>query len=157
MRVFIGLIVVFGGTSLYFYLNPSYRLSMEAKFYYSMGDYEIALQLSEEALKLREYNTMAFHIKTRSELTLQMVDFIKEADEFKKEIIKIFTQGKPSRKNKLRIKMMSDIVVDKYKNLSLKFIEDEELKKEALLRYQQFKKLNKDIKSSLQEERDEQR
>lgn len=151
MRILILVTALFGGTYLYLYFNPSYKLSMEAKIYYSMGEYEIALQLSEEALKIREYNTMAFYIKTRSELTLQMVEFNREADEFEEKIIEILKNGRPSKENKLRIKMMSDILISKYSNLSFKLIEDDELKEEALKRYKKFEKLNVDIVEALKE------
>ena len=110
-----------------------------------MGEYQIAFDLSQEALKLREYNTMAFHIKTRSELTLQMVKFIQEADEFQNKIIEIFKKGYPSKENLARIKMMTEIIISKYNNLTIKLIEDEELKHQALKRLKRFKKLNKDI------------
>ena len=145
MKLFISISLLFGGIYLYFYFNPSYKLSTEAKIYYSMGEYQIAFDLSQEALKLREYNTMAFHIKTRSELTLQMVKFIQEADEFQNKIIEIFKKGYPSKENLARIKMMTEIIISKYNNLTIKLIEDEELKHQALTRLKRFKKLNKEI------------
>jgi len=36
----------------YFAFNPSYQLSLEAKVYYSMSDYEKAYDLSSEAYEI---------------------------------------------------------------------------------------------------------
>jgi tetratricopeptide (TPR) repeat protein len=119
---------------------------MEAKLYYTVGDYEIAYKLADESLKIREYNTMAFHIKTRSGLALEMKRFIEEADGFEVKILEIFKKGKASRQDKLRVKMMSDVILSKYHNLSHRFIEDEELQESAKERFEKFQKINSQVK-----------
>ncbi|HIC09927.1 MAG TPA: hypothetical protein EYO61_01030 [Campylobacterales bacterium] len=152
MRFLIAILLLSGGAYLYLYFNPSYKLSMEAKIYYSMGEYRIALELANQALELRSYNTMAFHIKTRSEEALKIINYIEEADKYQQEIIEILKERPISKENKYRIKMMSDIVIGNYEALSMTFVEDEKLKEEALKRYQKFQKLNRNIVESIEKE-----
>ncbi len=117
-----------------------------------MGEYRIALELANQALELRSYNTMAFHIKTRSEEALKIINYIEEADKYQQEIIEILKERPISKENKYRIKMMSDIVIGNYEALSMTFVEDEKLKEEALKRYQKFQKLNRNIVESIEKE-----
>jgi tetratricopeptide (TPR) repeat protein len=145
------ILVLIVASIVYIYLNPSYKLSMEARFYFSLEDYEEAYHLSDEALRLAEYNNMAFHIKNRSQLALEVVNFNKEADEFEKKVIEIIKhQGDLTKGEKVRLKMMSDIVISKYEKLSLNLVDSETLKERAKIYYERFKKLNEQAKDSIE-------
>jgi len=146
MKVLFFLALIFGLSVAYLQFNPSYKLSIEAKYFYTMGEYDMAYRLADQSLKLSEYNTMAFYVKTRSKLTLEVINFNKEAQEFEDRIRNILKKGSISRYNKLRSKMMSDIIISKYIHLSLPMVEDEEVKNLALKNVKKFKKINSQVK-----------
>ena len=45
--IFALLMIIFMG--LYFFLHPSYQKSLQAKYYYEIGDYKEALELAKES------------------------------------------------------------------------------------------------------------
>jgi hypothetical protein len=137
------------GAVLYFEYNPSYKLSMEAKFYFTLSDYERSYQLADEALKIREYNTMAFHIKTRSQFALDVMDFNREAKDFEAKILSIIKSGSISKGDKNRVKMMSDVIISKYNNLSLNLVDDKDLTDEAQKHFSNFEKINREVIEAL--------
>ena len=149
MRVLLFLTLILGLSLAYLQYNPSYKLSVEAKYYYTIGEYNMAYNLANESLILREYNTMAFHIKTRSGLTLEVIDFNLESEKFEKRIRNILKKNEISRSDKLRTKMMSDVIISKYYNLSLPMVEDEDIKELALKNLIKFKKINKQVVKAL--------
>jgi len=154
MKIFFLIALIIVGFFSYLEYNPSYKLSIEARYYYAIGDYELAYDLANQALIIREYNTMAFHIKNRSGLTLEMINFNQEAEEFLKKI-KTFVQQKPLKKpNKARIKMMSEIILSKYENLSFPLVEDDEVKDEAKKYFKEFKIIHNKILTLLGDQKD---
>jgi tetratricopeptide (TPR) repeat protein len=154
MKIFFLIALIIVGFFSYLEYNPSYKLSIEARYYYVIGDYEFAYDLSNQALIIREYNTMAFHIKNRSGLTLKMINFNQEAEEFFNKI-KTLIQQKPLKKpNKVRIKMMSEIILSKYENLSFPLVEDDEVKDEAKKYFKEFKIIHNKILTLLGDQKD---
>jgi len=117
--------------ALYFLLNPSYEKSIEAKYYYEIGEYEEAYKLANEAFSMDVYNRMASTIMAQSKTSLKYVEYIKQAKAYLKEINEIATHENISNAERAKIKLMSEIMVDSYVKLAPSIITDNELVKEA--------------------------
>ena len=117
--------------ALYFLVNPSYEKSIEAKYYYEIGEYEEAYKLANEAFSMDVYNRMASTIMAQSKTSLKYVKYINQAKEYLKEINEIATHESISDAERTKIKLMSEIMVDSYIKLAPSIITDSELVKEA--------------------------
>jgi len=129
----------------YFAFNPSYQKSLEAKFHYSMGDYEKAFMLSSEAYDMEPYNRMARSVMVHSQYALRYVNYNKEADKYLQIIGSYANQVKISTSEQMRIKMMCDIMIERHEKMQPTILLDEELVKEAKVNYEKFKKLHANI------------
>lgn len=140
------LIIIFSiGIYIYFKFNESYELSLKARFYYAIEDYNKTYELSEQALKIREYNTMAFHLSNRAKASINIIDFIEESKNFEVITRAILEKEIQTKGEIAKIKMMCEIILSKYENLNKKFVEDNELLKLAEYYYLKFKKLHGEI------------
>ncbi len=124
--------------ALFFLLNPSYERSLEAKYYYSIGEYKKAYRLAKEALELDGYNKMATTIAAQSSRSLVYVDFIDEARGYMQEIEKMASGDGISESDRAKMVMMSHIVMDRYKKLAPSALTDEALIKEAAYYNEKF-------------------
>ena len=50
--LFVVALILLGSMALYFLTHPSYERSLEAKFYYNIGDYKQAYLLAKEAFEI---------------------------------------------------------------------------------------------------------
>jgi len=141
----LGLLVIVAAAGIYFYFNPSYRLSLEAKYYFKRGNYEKAYELASLAFNLDPYNKMAFTIKTQSLIAQEWVRFIEDSDRYFKEIEKIANKPEITQKDKLKIKIMLEILLGEYKTLKSSLLLPEELKQEAKKRYEKVKRLYEEL------------
>ncbi len=144
--VTLSLLLVMGA---YFAFNPSYQLSLEAKFYYSVGDYEKAHVLSSEAYEMEPYNRMARSVMVQSKYALRYVHYNAEAKEYLEQIRSYSKQEKISLSEQMRIKMMCDIMIDKHEKMQPTILIDKALVDEAQKHYEQFVKLHEDLVSVL--------
>ena len=126
---------------IYFLLNPSYTKSIEAKYYYEMGEYKEAYALASEAFGMDVYNRMAATVMAQSKTSLKYVKYITQAKEYLKEINAMAKEERISDAQRAKIKLMSEIVVDSYEKLAPSVITDKELVKEAAKYYNEFEKL----------------
>jgi tetratricopeptide (TPR) repeat protein len=129
----------------YFVFNPSYRLSLEARYYFETGNYEEAYKLASEAFTINPYNRMAFTLKTQSKIAKEWQSFINDADNYFQTIEKIANKPVVTKKDKLRIKMMLEILLDEYKTLKPSLLLPPKLKKEAKEKYLKAKKLYEEL------------
>lgn len=129
----------------YFAFNPSYQLSLEAKFHYSLSDYEKAYDLSSEAYEMEPYNRMARSIMVHSKYALRYVDYNKEAEEYLAIIGSYASQDKISVAEQMRIKMMCDIMIEKHEKMQPTILLDKDLVKESRDNYKKFKKLHENL------------
>jgi tetratricopeptide (TPR) repeat protein len=145
-----GVLLLFFAIFIYFSFNPSYEKSFEARFYFTIGNYQEAFDLANEALQLEAYNNMAFSIRNQSKLALEFVEYNSESDKYLDKISKIIETNEiiPNRE-RIRIKMISEIMIDKYNRLSFAVVQDGELKDKAEINYSQFKQLFDEIKNSI--------
>ena len=126
--------------ALYFFFNPSYERSIEAKYHYEMGHYQEAYELASEAFAMDVYNRMAATIMAQSLTSLKYVAYIKQSQEYMAQIDAIVKGDYISEAQKAKIKLMSEVVVDSYKKLAPSIITDEALVQEAAMHHANFEK-----------------
>jgi len=136
--VALGFVLVMG---IYFLINPSYEKSIEAKYYYEVGEYDEAYRLANEAFSMDVYNRMASTIMAQSKTSLKYVAYIKQAKEYLKEINEIAKNDNISDAQRAKIKIMSEIMVDSYVKLAPSVITDSVLVKEAQKYHDDFETL----------------
>jgi tetratricopeptide (TPR) repeat protein len=98
-------------------LNDSYRLSMEAKYFFETCDYKKAETLAKKAYILDPYNRMAFSVYTQSKIAKQWQNYINDAIKYFKEIKQIANKDKITQKDKEKIKIMLEIIIEEYNTL----------------------------------------
>jgi len=135
------IIALFG---LFFYSDNSYKLALEAKFYYESKEYEKALNLSQKALDIDIYNKMANTILNQSKAAMKFSSYIKNGKEYL-ERIKKMSQSSVSKADSERIKMMCDVVIEDFDDLKNSALLDSELKNEALNTKEIFVKLKNEL------------
>lgn len=131
--------------ALFFVFNPSYEKSLEAKYFYTMGEYKKAYKLSSEALTLDKYNKMATTIASQSKRSLLFVEFIEEAKSYMQEIERIASGDGISSSDRAKMKMMSEIVLDRYKKLSPSALTNRDLIEEALHYKEKFQSIHEKV------------
>jgi tetratricopeptide (TPR) repeat protein len=117
--------------AVYFIVNPSYQKSIEAKYYFEIGEYKEAYELANEAFSMDVYNRMASTIMAQSTTSLKYVKYINQAKEFLKQINEIATHDTISSGERAKMKLMSEIMIDSYVKLAPSIITDEALVKKA--------------------------
>ena len=135
------IVALFG---LFFYSDNSYKLALEAKFYYESKEYEKALNLSQKALDIDIYNKMANTILNQSKAAIKFSSYIKNGKEYI-ERIKEMSQGSVGKIDKERIKIMCEIMIDDFESLRNLALLDAELKSEALNTKDVFVKLKNEL------------
>jgi len=126
---------------IYSLVNPSYQKSLEAKYYYEIGEYKEAYVLASEAFSMDVYNRMASTVMAQSLTSLKYIAYINQAKEFMAEINKIVESDSISSSDRARIKLMSEIVVDSYVKLAPSIITNSALVEEAALYHANFESL----------------
>lgn len=126
---------------IYFLLNPSYEKSIEAQYYYEIGDYTEAYKRANEAFGLDIYNRMASTIMAQSKTAMKYQKYIQQAKEYLSEINKIADKDTISDADRAKMKMMSEIVIDSYKKLAPSVVTDNKLVREAAKYYSNFEKI----------------
>jgi len=126
---------------IYIVLNPSYQRSLQAKYYFEIGEYEDALVLAKEAFSLDVYNRMSSTIMSQSIIALKYKDYIDMARDYSSKIEALATQQVLLDKDRARIRLMCEIMVDSYKKLSPSIITDKELVDTASGYYLKFENL----------------
>ena len=84
---------------------------------------------------------MAFTIKTQAKIAKEWKHFIDDANAYFKIIEKIANKKTITDKDKLRIKMMLEILLDEYKTLTPSLLIPKSLKKEAKIQYLKVREL----------------
>ena len=143
ISIFIAIFIIalFG---LFFYSDNSYKLALEAKFYYESKEYEKAINLSQKALDLDAYNKMAATALNQSKAAMKFSSYIKNGKEYL-ERIKKMSQSGVSKADNERIKMMCDVMIEDFESLRNSALLDEELKSEALKMKEAFAKLKNEL------------
>jgi hypothetical protein len=64
---------------VFFVVNPSYEKSIEAKYYYEIGDYKEAQRLAKEAFSLDVYNRMSSTVMAQSAIAMEYLSYNRDA------------------------------------------------------------------------------
>jgi tetratricopeptide (TPR) repeat protein len=131
----------------YFFLNPSYERSLEAKFYYTLGDYRQAQELATQAFEMNPYNRMASTVMTQSQTAMKFVNYIQESKKYMKEIAQIAGGNGVSDAQRAKVKMMCEIMIASHVKIAPTVLTDQDLIKEAQEYHDKFKKLHDEITS----------
>jgi len=122
-------------------LNNSYRLSMEAKYFFETGDYKKAEILAKKAYILDPYNRMAFSVYTQSKIAYEWQNYINDSIRYFKRIEQIANKNNITKQDKEKVKIMLEIIIDEYKTLKPSILLPEYLKTKAKEMYMKGKKL----------------
>jgi len=126
---------------LYFFFNPSYQKSLQAKYFYETGEYNQAYSHAKEAFGLDSYNRMAATIMAQSLISLEYTKYIKESKKYIKQIDEIVNQPKIEKSDKAKIKLICEIMKDSYVKLSPSVVTDKELVEKAAYYHTGFEQL----------------
>jgi len=135
--------------TLYFYTHPSYQKSIQAKYYYEMGDYTEAYSLAKEAFGLDLYNRMAATVMAGSTTALKYVKYINEGKGYIRNIGKIAENETISSGDKAKIKLICEIMIDSYVKLAPSVVIDKDLVSEAARYHAKFEKLLEKVNSQV--------
>jgi tetratricopeptide (TPR) repeat protein len=138
-------LTLLAGMAIFAWTNPSYEKGFEAKWYYLLGEYDRAYDLAKEAYELDRYNRMAFTVMTQTAVARRFIDYIKEGEAYLKTIEEIADRPPISDADKIRIKMICEVMMDRYATLTPTKLTDKELVKEARAMYERFKTLHDSI------------
>jgi tetratricopeptide (TPR) repeat protein len=139
--LFLILILFLGGGFLYFSSNSSYKDSFQARIYYFLGNYKQAYEYANKAYKQDGYNKMAFTVLTQSKIAKSYEKYIVQGNKYLEKIDSISTKKIFSSADRIRIKMMCEVMIDSYGELSPTKLTDITLQENAKKIHLKFKKL----------------
>ncbi|MFK5882548.1 MAG: hypothetical protein QM482_10105 [Sulfurospirillum sp.] len=137
------LFLLFSG--FYFLNDSSYQDSFEARFYYLIGNYEKAYDFAKKSYDKDPYNKMAFTVLTQSKIATEYVKYIKTGNEYFNKIDKISSKKEYSDADKVRVKLMCEIMLGDYKKLVPTKLTNSDLIKDAKKLDDKFKQLYKEL------------
>ncbi|WP_201352462.1 hypothetical protein [Hydrogenimonas urashimensis] len=134
-------LLLLASMAVFAWINPSYQKAFEAKWYYFMGDYDEAYALAKEAYALDPYNRMALTVMTQTEVAERYLGYIREGAAFLRQIEEIANRQPISNADRIRVKMMCEVMIERYEKLIATPLTDEELIERARNIYEKFKNL----------------
>ena len=138
-------LLLLGGMAIFAWTNPSYQKAFEAKWHYFMGEYDEAYRLAKEAYELDPYNRMALTVMTRTETAERYMDYIREGLEYLHRIESIADRPPIDEADRVRIKMMCEVMMGRYERLARTPLSDEELVERARRIYEKFSALYRSL------------
>jgi hypothetical protein len=84
---------------------------------------------------------MAFTVYTQSKIAQQWVNFLEDADKYFREIETIANKPKITDKEREKVKIMLEILIEEYKTLKPSLLIGEELKLKARQQYEKAKEI----------------
>ncbi len=129
----------------FFGFSDSYKLSLEAKVKYLRGEYAEARVLAKEAFDLDPYNRMAISILAQSKISAQMADYVKDGEQYLAKIERLTKREDFSNADKVKIKMMCEVMIGRYAKLNPTVLTDKDLYNSCTKTYQNFKKIYEEL------------
>ncbi len=141
--IFTTLVLFIVGMVLFFFgFSDSYKYSMEARMKYFLGEYKEARVLAKKAFDIDPYNKMAFSILAQSKISAELVDYVKDADHYLLKIEQLSGRKDFSDRDKIKIKMMTEVMMEKFHKLNPTVMTDKELYAECIKRFKKFKTIH---------------
>ncbi len=132
-------------SGFYFLTNTSYQDSFEARFYYLVGNYKKAYDFAKKSYDKDPYNKMAFTVLTQSKIATEYVNYIKTGNDYFSRIDKISSKKDYSDADRIRIKLMCQIMLGEYKKLVPTKLTNSDLVKDAKKLDDKFQQLYKEL------------
>jgi tetratricopeptide (TPR) repeat protein len=129
----------------FFGFTDSYKRSVEAKMKYMVGEYDEARVLAKEAFDLDPYNRMAISILSQSKISVNMADYLQDAKKYLEKIEKLTQKSDFSRRDKIKIKMMTEVMLGRYQKLNPTVMTDKALFEACRKYYQRFEKIHEEL------------
>lgn len=136
---------IMGFMVIYFILSSSYQDALTAKFYYFMGDFKEASNFAEKALEQDRYNKLASTILSQSKTSLKFLEYSNEANKYLIEIGVIARGDEITKADRIRVKMICEIMIERYKKLSSNVFTDKELAANTKESYEKFLELYEEV------------
>ena len=136
--------------AIYLFISDSYKLSVEAKYYYTIEHYDMALELSKKSFELDRYNRMASTIMTQSQIAMLFVEYNQQAQKYLDQIAAIIEKEDVTRADKIKIKFICEIMIEKHKKISETVLTQHNLVAQSRAYLDEFKKLHEKVSLSLQ-------
>ena len=125
--------------------SDSYKYSLEAKIKYTLGDYKEAMKLASKAFELDPYNKMAFSILAQSKISIKFLDYISDAKDYLKKIDALSKKSNFSDADKVKIKMMCEVMIGRFKKLTPTVMTEKSLYKKSKELYKEFVKIYENL------------
>ncbi len=145
------------GMGVYFYLNPSYKLSLEARIYYTIGDYVSAKESASRAYEMNPYNRMAFTVMVQSTTAMKYREYIAMAKEYYSQIKEISQKDNIGKADRAKVKMLAEVVIQSHERLVPTRLTDRELIEDAAYYKDAFVSLYEKLFDTKLRERPEQK
>ena len=129
----------------FFGFSDSYKLSLEAKMKYLTGDYKEARVMAKEAFDLDPYNRMAIGILSQSKISVEMADYVQDAKKYLLKIENLSKKADIRHQDKIKIKMMCEVMMGRYEKLNPTVLTDEDLYASCTQYHQNFKKIYEEL------------
>ncbi|BDY12707.1 hypothetical protein [Hydrogenimonas cancrithermarum] len=138
-------LLLLAGMAIFAWTNPSYEKAFEAKWHYLMGEYDEAYTLAKEAYELDRYNRMAFTVMTQTEVAKRFIDYIREGEAYLRQIETIADHPPISDADRMRIKLMCEVMMERYEKLAPTKLTEKELVERARDMYEKFQNLYRSL------------
>ena len=145
IKLILFVVILLGGGIYFFSSNSSYQNSIQARVYYFLGNYESAYELSKKAYEQDSYNKMANTVMTQSKIAKEYESYIKQGNVYFKKIDDISLQVKYTEADKVRVKMMCEIMIESYSELVPSTLTDESLQNSSLKMQKKFVQLYEEL------------
>ena len=114
-----------------------------------LGDYKKALVLAKASQKEDPYNRMASTVLAQSKLALEYVNYLEDAKKYLKEIQTLSQKAYVEKGDKIRMKFMAEIMIERYPKLTATVVIDPALKEQVKARYEEFRAIHEKILDAL--------
>ena len=145
IKLIIFVVFLLGGSVYFFSSNLSYQNSIQARVYYFLGNYNSAYGLAKKAYEQDKYNKMANTVMTQSKIAKEYESYIEEGNRYLKKIDEISSKKDYNEADKTRVKMMCEIMIESYKNLSPSTMTEESLLKKSQKMQKKFIQLYEEL------------
>jgi len=145
IKLIIFIAMLLGGSVYFFSSNSSYQNSIQARIYYFLGNYGSAYDLAKKAYEQDSYNKMANTVMTQSKIAKEYEAYIQQGNEYFIRIDEISSKKDYTKADKVRVKMMCEIMIESYDELAPSTLTDESLLKSSLKMQKKFIQLHEEL------------